>query len=77
MTAQSIFEILFPLFQCEWAENFGIHVMYIVCNEKNHYVGGTKAGREFLSTNPHLPASFLISTKPDNLIATIIVIQIL
>lgn len=41
--------------------------MYIVCNEKNHYVGGTQCGREFLSTNPHLPASFLISTKPGNM----------
>jgi hypothetical protein len=41
--------------------------MYIVCNEKNHYVGGTKGGREFLGTNPHLPAYFLISTKPGNL----------
>lgn len=58
---------LYKSFQCEWAENFGIHVMYIVCNEKNHYVGGTKCGREFLSTNPHLPASFLISTKPGNM----------
>ena len=52
-------------FQCEWAEKFDVHVVYIIlCNEKNHYVGGTKSGREFLDTNPHLAASFLISTKP-------------
>ena len=38
--------------------------MYIVCNDKNHYVGGTKSGREFLSSNPHMASSFLISTKP-------------
>ena len=26
--------------------------------------GGTKSGREFLASNPHLAASFLISTNP-------------
>ena len=50
--------------QCEWAENFGIHLYYVVCNEKHHYVEGTKSGREFLGSNRHLAASFLISTKP-------------
>lgn len=35
----------------------------MVCNDKNHYVGGTSKGREFLSSNPHLAASFLTSTK--------------
>lgn len=34
--------------QCQWAEKFGVHMYYVVCNEKNHYVGGTKSGREFL-----------------------------
>ena len=54
--------ISFTMFtvQCEWAERFGVHVMYIVC----HYVGGTKCGRDFSSSNPHLASSFLISTKP-------------
>ena len=42
----------------------GVHIYYVVCNETNHYVGGTSSGRDFLQTNPHIPASFLISTKP-------------
>ena len=24
--------------------------MYILCNDKNHYVGGTKSGQDFLSS---------------------------
>ena len=29
-------------------------MMYIVCNDKNRYVGGSKRGREFLNANPHI-----------------------
>lgn len=57
------------LLQCEWAERMGVHMYYVVCNDKNHYVGGTSSGREFLGSNPHIPASFLISTKPGLLLA--------
>lgn len=56
-------DLWFFFFQCEWAEKMGVHLYYVLCDAKNHYVGGTPSGRNYLSLNPHIP-TFHISTKP-------------
>ena len=47
--------------QSEWAENLDVHVMFVVCYNKNSYQGGTEKGREFLLRNHHISPSFLTS----------------
>ena len=37
---------------------------WLMGSDKNHYVGGTQGGCKFSETNPNIPTSFLVSTKP-------------